>query len=566
MFARHFAHWPKGLPRSLAIPRTTLWYNLEVSATRYPDKPAFDYYGRCIAYAQLRREAEALAGFLQWDCAVRRGDRVLLVCQNSPQFAIAYYGTLRADAVVVPANPMLRTGELRPLAQDAGACVSIVAQDLWAEVAPLVEDGTLKRVILVAYSDCLPAATDLPVPNFVAAPPMPAPHAAVTLWAQAIGAGRTPGPHGAGPDDLAVLPYTSGTTGRPKGCRHTHATVLATSTAYQHWRATTSGTVALAALPWFHVTGMQGTLNAVIQAGATSVVLSRWDRRCAAMQIERRKVTAFTAITTMLVDFLAEPELSQYDLSSLQTLGGGGAAMPESLATKLAGTLGLDFIEGYGLTETMAATHINPPDRPKRQCAGIPIFDVDARVLDPQTRLECGPGEVGEIVLAGPQVFRGYWGLPEETATAFVAHDGRHFFRTGDLGYYDEEGYFFITDRLKRMINAAGFKVWPAEVEAALYAHPAIREACVVAARDPRRGETVKAYVVLEPKARGSVGAEAIVAWARERMAAYKVPRLIEFVDELPKSATGKILWRRLQELEDERGAETAADPAQPAS
>jgi len=244
-------------------------------------------------------------------------------------------------------------------------------------------------------------------------------------------------------------------------------------------------------------------------------------------------------------------EKAKCDLSSLNTLGGGGAAMPEGLAKKLVDRLGLEFIEGYGLSETMAPTHSNPPHRPKRQCAGIPIFDTDARVIDPETRRELGPNEVGELVMHGPQIFKGYWNQPEASAEAFIEHDGKTFFRSGDLGYYDEEGYFFITDRLKRMINASGFKVWPAEVEAMLYAHPDIREACVIGTRDPYRGETVKALIVLEPAARGRVKPEEISSWAHDHMAAFKVPRVVEFVEELPKTATGKVFWRGLQEAEN---------------
>jgi fatty-acyl-CoA synthase len=253
----------------------------------------------------------------------------------------------------------------------------------------------------------------------------------------------------------------------------------------------------------------------------------------------------------MMVDFLANPNLSKHDISSINTLGGGGAAMPEALAKKLAATLKLEFIEGYGLSETMAPTHVNPPQRPKQQCAGIPIFDTDARVLDPETKRELGPNEVGELVMHGPQIFKGYWKQPEASAEAFVEHDGKAFFRSGDLGYYDEEGYFFITDRLKRMINASGFKVWPAEVEAMLYAHPDIREACVIGTHDPYRGESVKALVVLQVAARGRVRPEDITTWAHDHMAAFKVPRVVEFVEDLPKTATGKVFWRQLQEAEN---------------
>jgi fatty-acyl-CoA synthase len=554
-FSLHFKHWPPGLPRTLAVPQTSIYYNLEVSATRYPEKCAIDYYGSRLSYAELKCHVDALAGFLQQRCGVAKGDRVLLLTQNSPQFVIGYYAILRADAVVVPVNTMTKSEELRYYIGDAQVEVMVATQELWPEIAPRIGKGGLRHVVLGAYSDYIVAQTDLPVPEYVRAPRAPQPRPEVFLWHEAVGAGLAPGEHLAGPGDLAVMPYTSGTTGKPKGCMHSHSTVLATSTSGCHWRGASNGAVVLAVLPMFHVTGMQGGMNTPIQAGATAVVLSRWDRECAAMQIERAGVTGFTAITTMMVDFLANPNLGRYDLSSLTTLGGGGAAMPEALAQKLQDTLGLEFIEGYGLTETMAPSHTNPPQRPKKQCAGIPIFGTDARVLDPETFRECGPNEVGEIVMRGPQIFKGYWNDPQKTKEAFLEHDGERFFRSGDLGYYDEDGYFFITDRLKRMINASGFKVWPAEVEAMLYAHPDIQEACIVAARDAYRGETVKAYIVLNPAARDKVSADDIVAWARERMSAFKVPRVVEFVTELPKTATGKIFWRKLQEDENARAA-----------
>jgi fatty-acyl-CoA synthase len=291
-------------------------------------------------------------------------------------------------------------------------------------------------------------------------------------------------------------------------------------------------------------------MNTPIFTGSSIVILPRWDRDVAGEMIGRYKVTQWTNITTMLVDFLANPKLSQYDISSLKRIGGGGAAMPEAVAQKLKDLTGMDYIEGYGLSETIAPSHINPPDRPRKQCLGIPIFDVDSRVCDPETLKELGPGETGEILTHGPQVFKGYWNDPGKTAAAFVTIDGKPFFRTGDLARVDEDGYFFMVDRLKRMINASGFKVWPAEVEAMLYGHPAIREACVISAKDAYRGETVKAFVVLKPEAAGTTP-EAIIDWSKEKMAAYKYPRLVEFVDALPKSGTGKVQWRLLQEKEN---------------
>jgi len=554
MFTRHYPFWPAGLEKSFAVPSVSIYANLAATAARAPELCAVDYYGSRTSYADLKREADALAGYLRERCGVARGDRVLLFLQNSPQFVIGYYAILRADAAVVPVNTMNRTEELRHYIEDSGAAVAIAGQELHGELAPLVGGAGLKRVVVAAYSDYLVAKTDLPVPEFVRAPRKAQEEPAWIEWGKAISANCKPGEHRAGADDLAVLPYTSGTTGKPKGCMHTHRTVQATACSYLRWRGAPQRSVVLAALPMFHVTGMQSCMNGPIYAGATMVILSRWDRDCAAMQIERAKVTNWSGITTMLVDFLANPKLGDYDLTSLEVLGGGGAAMPAAVAHKLEQAIGLPFVEGYGLTETMAPTHINPAQRPKAQCAGIPIFNTDARVRDPETGRECGPGEVGEIVVRGPQVFQGYWKQPQATAEAFVEHDGERFFRTGDLGYYDEEGYFFITDRLKRMINASGFKVWPAEVEAMLYAHPAVQEACVVGTRDGYRGETVKAFVVLKTASRTSVRPEDITRWAREKMAAFKVPRVVEFVEELPKTATGKILWRTLQEEENRRG------------
>jgi len=543
MFDRHFAHWPPGQPRTLELPRETVYANLAASSARQPERAAIDYYGRRIAYRDLKREVDALAGFLQQRCGVARGDRVLLYLQNSPQFVIGYYAILRADAVVVPVNPMNLTDELTHYVEDSRARVAIVGQDVLARIESL----GLSRLVVASYADYLPDETDLPLPGFLRG------SQGSSAWKDAIHANLAPAPHAAGPDDLAVMPYTSGTTGKPKGCMHTHSSVQATTVPYLNWRGVQDGAVVLCALPMFHVTGMQAGMNSPIHLGATMVILSRWDRDCAAMQIERARVTNWSAITTMMVDFLSNPKLSSYDLSSLRVLGGGGAAMPEALARKLEDVIGLPFVEGYGLSETMAPSHINPPQRPKRQCAGIPFFNTDARVIDVESLSELAPNQVGEIIVHGPQVFRGYWNQPEATAEAFLLHDGKRFFRTGDLGYYDEEGYFFITDRLKRMLNCAGFKVWPAEVEAMLYAHPAIQEACVIGARDAYRGETVKAVIVLKPQAKGAVLAQEIMEWARGKMAAFKVPRIVEFVDELPRTATGKILWRKLQEEENRK-------------
>jgi fatty-acyl-CoA synthase len=295
---------------------------------------------------------------------------------------------------------------------------------------------------------------------------------------------------------------------------------------------------------------MVAGMHAGVYNGATLVVMPRWDRDLAGQLISRWRVTHWTNIPTMVIDLLASPRFDQYDLSSLVFIGGGGAAMPQAVAQRLFEQYGLRYAEGYGLTETAAPSHNNPPDAPKQQCLGIPFMSVDARVVDPDTLQEMPQGEAGEIIICGPSVFSGYWKRPDATEAAFITLEGQRYFRSGDLGRVDEDGYFFITDRLKRMINASGFKVWPAEVEALMFRHPAIAEACVISTKDAYRGESVKAVVVLRDSARGQTSEKDILDWCHEDMAVYKAPRVVQFVEALPKSGSGKVMWRLLQERE----------------
>jgi fatty-acyl-CoA synthase len=329
---------------------------------------------------------------------------------------------------------------------------------------------------------------------------------------------------------------------------HTHRTCLHNIAGAALWKHITEQTVALATAPFFHVTGLIHSFLACVYAGGTMVIQRRWDPAVAAELVARHRCTHWDNVPTMVVDLLSNPQAMRHDLSSLKWIFGGGAAMPEAIAQKLFEVCGVRYIEGYGLTETISQTHINPPQNPKQQCLGIPTFDTEALIVDPGTLKVLGPGEQGEIVVRGPQVLAGYWGNDKDYREAFCEVGGKRWFRTGDLGRMDADGYYFISDRLKRMINAAGFKVWPAEVEAAMYQHPAIKECCIIASPDERRGETVKAVVVLKPGAVAS--AEEIIEWARGRMAAYKVPRKVSFMDALPRTGSGKLMWRALQEKE----------------
>ena len=557
----HAAHWPAALPWHLTLPETNVFRNAEVSALRFPNKPFIVFYDSPISFARFLDEAERLAGFLQQRCGVKAGDRVLLYMQNSPQWILAFYAILRANAVVVPINPMNRTDELRHYVADSNATTAFVPQDLASQMLALVDPQRgLQHLIIATYSDYLTEATELQVPEFAAEPRTQIDSLAATAWVDVLAAGLRPSPLTQGPDDLCVMPYTSGTTGHPKGCMHTHRSLMSTLVGGVNWFQRTQDSVFLSVLPFFHVTGLVGSLHGPLYAGATIVVLPRWDRDTAARCMQRYQVNTWQAITSMVVDFLSNPRLGEFDLSSLRVVRGGGASMPAAVAAKLHELTGQHYIEGYGMSEAMAATHINPMHRPKPQCLGIPVFDVDARVVDPETLRELPQGETGEVIVHGPQVMQGYWNEPEATREVFVEIDGKRFLRTGDLAVVDEDGYFFMVDRLKRMINASGFKVWPAEVEALMYKHPSILEACVIGALDEKRGETVKAFVVLRQGQRGLVDETAVVAWARDHMAAYKSPRIVEFVDALPKSGSGKVMWRELQELENKRAAPAAPD------
>lgn len=544
-------YWPPHLPRHLVLPETTLCANLEIAARRFPRHPAVRFFGTGIDYVEFLREVEQLAGWLTRRAAVRRGDRVILYLQNSPQWLVSYYAILRADAVVVPVNPMNRASEFSHYAQDSGARVAICAQEMLEQVEPARAAGFLDQVLVATYSDYLRAPHGYVLPPWLTAPRRA--FAGTTAWADAMAAAETPAPAAAQPDDLCVLPYTSGSTGSPKACMHTHRSLMHTTVGGAMWHACAPGTVFLGLVPMYHIGGLTQCVHLPVFVGGTIVPLPRWDRNLALELLSAERVEHAAIPPTAVMDLLGHERLDQFDLSGIRRITAGGAAMPESLWQRLKDATGVTFIEAYGLTETAATTHNNPIDRAKRQCLGVSFFDTESRVVDPSTLKPQPVNEPGEILVAGPQLFKGYWKREEDTRAAFAEIDGRTYFRTGDIGYRDEEGYFFMTDRAKRMINASGFNVWPAEVESVLHQHPAIKEACVIGTPDAYRGETVKAVVVLKDECKGRLSAEDLIGWTRERMAAYKYPRLIQFADALPKSDVGKILWRELQDAENAR-------------
>ncbi|HUG21013.1 AMP-binding protein [Piscinibacter sp.] len=522
-------HWPPGVPPSVPRPQGSLWDALMASVEARPRKPAFVLGDEVLFYAELARRAEALAGWLQRRAGVARGDRVLLWSQNSLEFVVASYAVLRADAVVVPVNAMWTAEEARHVVADSGAKAAVVGAEFVPRLAAALAGGLLRDVVVIGNGA---------VPD----------DSRFTPWSAALSADESPAPHLATPDELAVLPYTSGTTGLPKGCMHSHATVQSANLAAAGWRAQASDDVFLAVAPLFHALGMQNGMHLPLMLGATAVLLPRWNRDAALALIERHRVTCWAAPPTMLLDFFSNPALVPDAVRSLKLVTGGSAPMPEALAATMRERFGIAYQEGYGMTETASFLFGNPPHRPKLGSLGVPGPDVDCRIVDPETHRELPAGEVGEIVVCGPQVMLGHWCQPQATADAFIEIEGRRHLRTGDLGRVGEDGYYFMTDRLKRMISVSGYKVWPAEVEAKLNTHPAVHEACVISTPDPRSGEAVKALVV--PKPGAALDAPALIAWCRESMAVYKAPRVVDFVAELPKSNTGKVLWRELQERE----------------
>lgn len=550
----HYAHWPEGVPLTMDMPAPSLYELLRTSAEQVPDRTAIDYYGRQLSYDELHRAVLNLAGYLQQRLGVKRGDRVMLLMQNCPQFIIAYYAILRANAVVVAINPMSSTDEVAYYVGDCGTRVAVVMQDTVGKVRPLLDDGRLADCISGAYGDMTDPELKPDfqrIPEFISqarsSPASDREHDFVAAIAAAV----RPLDMAVGSDDLAVIGYTSGTTGKPKGAELSHRSLVLATAQRSLWLNAEAGSSDMLALPMCHIAGMSGMNQAIFQARRI-VLTARWDAAATPQMIEHFRVGRWGAVATMLTEMLARPEFARHDLSSLKCLYVGAMPTPASIVKQLEDRLGLTPIECYGMTETCGSMHMNPPRKTRQGSVGIPQIDVDARIIDPDSLAELGCGEMGEIVINCPAQFLGYWNRPDATREAFVEIDGKSFVRTGDVGHYDEDGYFYITDRLKRMINASGLKIWPNEVEACLVAHPLIQEACVLGVYDEHRGETVKALVVPVPGAEGELSVDAVIEWSRARLAAYKIPRLIEFIDSLPRTHSGKVSWRELQKMQNE--------------
>jgi len=539
-----------GPPILLKFPKSTLPKMLEETARKFPRRRALVYFGMEMSYGQLLDHVNRCAAGLQ-ALGVRKGERVALMMPNCPQYVIAYFGALRAGAIVTATSSMYTRREAAHQWHDAGATTLTIEQRLYPIAKAASADvPELQRTVVTGIRDYYPtnfAALDRALrskrtPGKPKSPTLLS-RSSLLPWRDLLSLAREPRPVPQKPSDIACLQYTGGTTGTSKGAMLTHANLVTNACQTRHWLSKDEeAEVLVAALPLFHIYAMTCVMICSLLAGGTVIILPRFELRAALNIIRRYHPTIFHGVPTMYVGFNNAQNVKNC-FKSLRVCMSGGAGLPVEVQQQFEKLSGGRLVEGYGLTEASPVTHVNPPDGlGKIGSIGLPIPGTEARIVDVETGTRDLPlGEVGELVLRGPQIMKGYWNKPKETAD--VLRNGWLF--TGDIARKDDDGYFYIVDRKKDLIIAGGFNIYPREVEEVLFEHPAIKEAAVIGLPDPYRGETVKAFVVM--KDGGSATAEEIIAWCRERLASYKVPRHVEFRDSLPKSGVGKYLRRELR-------------------
>jgi long-chain acyl-CoA synthetase len=536
-----------GLPHEIEPEHASMLAAFRHTAERGPEQTAIQYFDRAITFAELDAITDSLAAGLQAE-GFAAGERVAVYLQNVPQFVIAMVATWKAGGIMASVNPMLKRKELRTLLSDCGASVLVTFESLWEEVArDVVADLDVHTVITTSELDFLDE-----VPPLLANAKRNRDERTLDLL-ELVNRHRGEQPSSTpplGPDDTAVLTYTSGTTGPPKGAMNSHGNFVFNAQTYRDWIGLTDDDVVLGVAPFFHITGMVGHLAVSLLVGMPIVMSYRFDADATLELIERHGVTFSIGSITVFIALMNAPAAGRHDLSTFTKIVSGGAPIAPATVEAYEQKMGAYIHNIYGLTETTSPSHCVPigrrapvdPDSGALS-VGVPIFNTIVRVIDEEGN-DLPVGQVGEFVTSGPEVVSGYWQKPEETAHALPGGA----LHTGDVGFMDEAGWFYLVDRKKDQINVSGYKVWPREVEDVLYAHPAVREAAVVGVADEYRGETVKAFVSLKPGE--SVGGDELIAFCKERMAAYKYPRQVEFVDELPKTASGKILRRELRDQE----------------
>ncbi|QHS22438.1 long-chain fatty acid--CoA ligase [Virgibacillus sp. MSP4-1] len=516
-------HVVKGNPQEIEIPEISLPELLKQSIEKYPQHTAMTFFDRTYTYEQLGDSIQTMAAAL-YNMGISKGDRVALMLPNCPQYPISYYAALTCGAIIVQINPMYKSSELLHVLNDTET-EAIIALDQTISLIEAIKDKTsLKTIVDVSFeNDCkfnsLLENKGLPVPDIPIEPK----------------------------EDIAVLQYTGGTTGRSKGAMLTHYNLVANtlqSTATSEVKTNLGEERILAISPLFHVYGMTSAMNLNFKIGGNLILVPKFDVEQVAEVIEETKPTIFPGVPTMYNALLNYYKEHHFDLSVLKTCISGSAPLPVEMLNSFNELSGTTVAEGYGLSEASPVTHRNPvAGLQKAGSIGIPIPNTDAKIVDSATGEDTLPvGEVGELVVKGPQIMKGYWGLPEETKQ--VLKD--EWLSTGDLARMDEDGFFYIVGRKKELIIASGYNVYPIEVEDVLYTHPNVLEVAVIGVPDRYRGETIKAVVVC--KENTSLTEEEVIEHCRKELAAYKVPRIVEFADELPKTAVGKILKRALKE------------------
>jgi long-chain acyl-CoA synthetase len=544
--------YERGVPQSLTYPDLTLGGLLGQTASKYPDNTALLFYGRKISYTELdalaNRFANALAGL-----GVKKGDRVALMLPNIPQMVIAYYGTLRLGAIAVATNPLYKAHELEVQLKDSGAETLVAVDMFYPVISPVLPGTAVRRLILCGIKDYLPFPLSLLYPikariekQWVRVKRVPPIHDFLSLLNKARAA-----PVGTvvSPNDIAILQYTGGTTGTPKGAILTHRNLVVNAVHNREWLTVRKEGEErmLAVIPFFHVYGMTTAMNLGVLLGAELIIIPKFHTKEVLHFINKYRPTIFPGIQAMYMAIGNYPKIHKYDLTSIKAAISGAGPLMREVQERFEQLTKARIVEGYGLSEASPVTHCNPVfGKRKLGSIGLPFPDMDAKIVDLDTgEKELPVGEAGELVVKGPQVMKGYWNKPEETARALRGG----WLHTGDIAKMDEEGYFFIVDRIKDMIKTVGENVYPREVEEVLFTHPKVKDAVVVGLpHEAFMGEKIKAYIVL--KEGETATAEELIGFCREQLSKFKVPKEIEFRDQLPKTLVGKVLRRVLRDEE----------------
>jgi long-chain acyl-CoA synthetase len=558
-------HYDEGVPATIDYPPIPLDQFLTDASAKHPGHTATIFGARVgsrvldasLTYRELNDAVNRFAAGLQRK-GVKKGDRVAIMLPNCPQFIIAAYATWRVGGIVVCCNPLYVAREVEHLVNDSGTETIVVMSSLYERVRSIRANTGLRQVIVTNIKEYFPGLLKF---LFTLTKEKKEGHKvdisgdADTYWFQDIirTAQARFRPVEVIPGDIATLIYTGGTTGGPKGAQLTHRNLVSNATLLNIWaRSKEAEDVMIAVMPYFHVYGLTVGMNTCIANALTIVLIPNpRDMVHVLKSIEKHRVTYYPGVPTMFVGFNNFPDRDQYNLTSLRFAVSAAAPLAPEVQERFEAITGGKMVEAYGLTETSPAACMDPIDHPRARSIGVPVPDTDLKIVDADmgTR-ELPVGEVGEIIIKGPQVMKGYWKMPTETANALRTgpDDQPGWFYSGDIGYMDEDGYFHIVDRKKDIIIAGGYNIYPADVEAVLFEHPKVKEAAAVGVLDPRRGETVKAFIVL--KEGETATEEDIIGFCRERMAAYRVPRIVEFRTDLPKSIIGKVLRRTLREEE----------------